>query len=85
MEERAMAGQETLLQRIVIDPDVMAGKPIIRGTRIPVDLIIRLLGQPLTVPDLLADYPHLTAEDVQAALLYSADCMRHEDIFPLIV
>ena len=80
-----MTERETLLQRIVIDPEVMAGKPIIRGTRIPVDMIVRLLGHNLTISELLADYPHLSHEDIQAALLYSAECLRHEDVFPLIV
>ena len=73
-----------LLKRIVINPEIMVGKPIIRGTRIPVDLIIRLLGQGMTVEEILRDYPHLLREDIQAALLYGAEVVSGEEIFPLI-
>ena len=57
----------TLTARIEIDPDVMLGKPVIRGTRIPVELILRKLGEGATVEDLLDAYPHLTPEDIRAA------------------
>ncbi len=73
-----------LLKRIVVDPEIMAGKPIVRGTRIPVDLIIRLLGQGTTMENILKDYPHMTREDIQAALLYGAEVVSGEEIFPLI-
>lgn len=56
------------LDRIVVDPDVMLGKPVIRGTRIPVELIVRKLGEGATEADLLDAYPALTADDVRAAL-----------------
>ncbi|MCI0512583.1 DUF433 domain-containing protein [candidate division KSB1 bacterium] len=61
--------KQALLQRIVIDPRIMAGKPIIRGTRIPVELIMRLLAQGISVADVLDDYPHLHPEDIQAVLV----------------
>ncbi len=73
-----------LLKRIIVDPEIMAGKPIIRGTRIPVDLIIRLLGQGMTMEQILEDYPHLSREDIQAALLYGAEVVGGEEVFPLI-
>ncbi|NJL28233.1 MAG: DUF433 domain-containing protein [Thermoanaerobaculia bacterium] len=66
--------------RIEIRPDVMLGKPVIRGTRIPVDLIIRKLGEGATEPDLLDAYPRLTGEDLRAALLYAAAILAHEEM-----
>ncbi len=61
--------------RIEIDPDVMVGKPVIRGTRITVELIVRRFADGYTLADILDDYPHLTEEDVHAALAYAADAV----------
>ena len=66
--------------RIEINPDVMLGKPVIRGTRIPVELVIRKLAEGATEADLLDAYPRLTREDVRAALAYAADSLAHETI-----
>lgn len=68
------------LDRIEIDPAVMLGKPVIRGTRIPVELILRKLADGATEADLLDAYPRLTREDIQAALTYAADAIAHEVI-----
>ena len=57
-----------LNNRIIINPAVMAGKPVIRGTRIPVDLIVRLVAQNVSVKEILEDYPQLKKEDIKAAL-----------------
>lgn len=65
-----MAGQQ-LLQRITADREIFGGKPIIRGMRISVELILSLLSQGETVDDLLADYPGLESEDVRACLAYA--------------
>ena len=62
--------------RITIDPEVMQGKPVIRGTRITVDLLLRKLSEGATEADLLDAYPHLTAEDIRAALTYAAADVR---------
>jgi uncharacterized protein (DUF433 family) len=70
--------------RIEINPDVMLGKPVIRGTRVPVELIIRKLAEGATEADLLDAYPRLTRDDVRAALAYAADSLAHETI-PLTV
>ena len=70
----------TVTERIEINPKVMMGKPIIRGTRIPVELILRKLGEGATEADLLDAYPRLTKEDIQAALGYAADTLAHEEI-----
>ena len=66
--------------RIEINPDVMLGKPVIRGTRIPVELLLRKLSEGATEADLLDAYPRLTREDIQAALAYAADTVAHETI-----
>lgn len=60
------------LERIEINPAVMLGKPVIRGTRIPVELILRKLSEGATEAELLDSYPRLTHEDIQAALQYTA-------------
>ena len=69
--------------RIEVNPKVMLGKPVIRGTRITVELILRKLSEGATSKDLLEAYPHLTPDDVQAAIAYAADTVAHEDILLL--
>jgi uncharacterized protein (DUF433 family) len=65
--------------RIEINPAVMQGKPVIKGTRIPVELLLRKLGEGATERDLLDAYPHLTAADLRAAMTYAADALAHEE------
>lgn len=77
-----MKSEERLLSRIVVDPKIMVGKPIIRGTRIPVEQILRLLGQGLTNEQILKDYPHLTKDDILATLLYAAKVTSKEEVYP---
>jgi len=69
-----------LADRIEINPAVMLGKPVIRGTRIPVELILRKLGEGATEADLLDAYPRLTPADIRAALMYAAESLAHEAI-----
>ena len=71
---------EELLKRIEVNPAVMLGKPLIRGTRIPVELILRQLSEGATEIDLLDAYPRLEKKDIQAALAYAADSLAHETI-----
>ena len=66
--------------RISIDPAVMMGKPCIKGTRITVEHILRKLGAGRSVAEVLEAHPHLTADDVQAALAFAADYMQHETV-----
>jgi uncharacterized protein (DUF433 family) len=66
-------------RRIEINPKVMLGKPVIRGTRITVELILRKLGDGASYRDLLEAYPHLTEDDIQAAMAYAADALAHEE------
>lgn len=70
----------TLTDRIDVNPDVMLGKPVIRGTRIPVELILRKLSEGASEADLLDAYPRLTREDIQAAMRYAADTLAHEEV-----
>ncbi len=70
---------KTPADRIEVDPKVMLGKPVIRGTRVPVELIVRKLGEGATETDLLDAYPRLSREDIQAALLYAAATLAHEE------
>ena len=76
---------ERLLQRIRINPKVMVGKPVIRGTRIPVELIVRMLAQGIIEAEILREYPRLEPDDIRAALAYAAETLAHEDVFPLAV
>lgn len=62
----------------------MVGKPVIRGTRIPVELIVRMLAQGIPESEILRDYPRLQLEDIRAALSYAAQALSDEDILPLI-
>lgn len=70
---------EELSDRIVIDPEVLSGKPVIKGTRIPVYLIIELLGNGMTEREILKQYPTLKTEDIKAALLYASKCLENEE------
>jgi len=67
-------------QRIETNPDIMGGKPVIRGTRIPVELVLRKLGAGMSVEAVLIDHPRLTHEDVQAAQAFAADYLADEDV-----
>jgi uncharacterized protein (DUF433 family) len=69
----------TITDRIEVNPKKMLGKPVIRGTRIPVELILRKLSQGAGEADLLDAYPRLTAEDIKAAIGYAADTLAHEE------
>jgi uncharacterized protein (DUF433 family)/predicted nuclease of predicted toxin-antitoxin system len=66
--------------RIEIDSAVLLGKPVVRGTRIPVEDILRKLSEGATEVDLLDAYPRLTHDDIQAVLRYAADSIAHEVI-----
>jgi len=70
-----------LLERITINPDVMVGKPTIRGLRITVEQILKALAGGVTVQDLLEDYPELEHEDIHAVLLYAAEVVSEEQVF----
>jgi uncharacterized protein (DUF433 family) len=69
---------EELLDRITVDPDILVGKPVIRGTRIPVYLIVGLVANGLTTKEIIKEYPRLKEEDVKAALLYASKLVESE-------
>lgn len=69
--------------RIETNPAIMLGKPVIRGTRLTVELILRKLGEGATEDDLLDAYPHLSREDIRAAVLYGADAVAHSETVEL--
>src|SRR6058998_2099825 len=78
--ERSRKELEVIMaDRIEIDPKVMMGKPVIRGTRITVELVLRKLSEGASERDLLDAYPRLTREDIKAAIRYAADTVAHEE------
>ena len=77
-----MAKQPTYQDRIIIDPNILAGKPVVRGTRIPVELVLKRLAQDLNMQTLFEAYPRLTKEDVQACIAYAQALVEGEIIFP---
>lgn len=74
---------DLLTERIEINSGVMQGKPVIRGTRVPVELLLRKLAEGATIPDLLEAYPRLSEDDIRAALDYAADTIAHESVVAL--
>lgn len=66
--------------RIEMNPEVMGGKPVVRGTRVPIDLLLRKLGAGMTIDAILADHPRLTRDDVLAAQAFAADFIADEDL-----
>lgn len=76
-----MERDDELLHRITFNPRVLRGKPTIRGLRISVEQILEALGHGVSEESLLADYPDLEALDLQAAMLYAAKTLAHEEVF----
>ena len=65
--------------RIISDPGVLVGKPVIKGTRISVDLVLGWLAEGWSVGDILSAYPHIDRDDVQAALAFAAETLREDE------
>ena len=74
---------EQLLQRIVLDPAVMAGKPVIKGTRLTVDYVLNLLAHGQTIDGILTEYDGLTRQDIQACLLFATKSLENTAFMPL--
>jgi len=83
-EDNMTKQEQSYLDRIVIDPDIMAGKPTVRGARIPVDLVLKRLSQDLDTQALFESYPRLTAEDVKACIAYAQALVEGEALFPVL-
>ena len=71
----------TWQERIILDPQILSGKPVIQGTRVAVEFVVDLLGSGWTVEQVLHEYDHLTAEDVQACLAYASDVLKSERVY----
>lgn len=71
--------------QITVDPNVLVGKPVIRGTRIAVEFLLELLAERWTHEEILRNYPQLSDDSIQAALHYAAESMKQEHVVPLPV
>jgi len=77
--------KEEYQDRIVVDPEILVGKPVVKGTRIPVELVLKRLSQDLNPQTLFEAYPRLTAEDIRACLEYAQALVGGEEVFPIPV
>jgi len=68
-------------ERITLDPNILVGKPIIRGTRVSVEFVVDLLGRGWTVEQVLREYDHLQPQDVQACLAYASEVLKTEKVY----
>lgn len=68
-------------ERIAIDPDILVGKPVIKGTRIAVEFVIDLLGRGWSFEQILEEYDHLTTEDIRACLIYAGETLKSERVY----
>ena len=71
--------------RIVIDPEILCGKPVVKGTRLTVEFIVDLLAQGWTAADVLKNYPGVTQEDILACLAYASAILHAEKVYPVSV
>ena len=68
-------------ERIVVDPKVLVGKPVVKGTRIAVEFVVDLLARGWTMEQVLREYDHLTAEDIRACLAYASEVLKSEKVY----
>ncbi len=68
-------------ERIIVDPNILVGKPVIRGTRLAVEFIVELLSQGWSEVEILHNYPGITREDIHACLAYASEMLRSEKIY----
>ena len=71
------------MSKIILNPEILAGKPIIEGTRISVEFVVELLSSGMTINEILKEYPHLKKEDILEALKYAVAVLRNEEIYPI--
>jgi uncharacterized protein (DUF433 family) len=83
ISDRGMMTRVTWRDRVTVDPEVRHGEPCIRGTRLPVALIVGSLADGMSTEEIRRAYPQLTLEDVRAALAYAAEALRFEMVAPL--
>jgi len=75
----------TWQERIIIDPEVLVGKPVIKGTRLAVEFVVGLLAEGWSEQDIVENYPGLTGEDIKACLGYASSVLQSEKVYPLEV
>jgi len=73
--------RKEIFNRIVCDPDILSGKPVIKGTRISVEFLLELLSNNWTHQEIIDNYPYITKEDILAALEYSLSLLKEEHIY----
>ena len=76
----AVIEREMAHERIEMNPEVMGGKPVVRGTRVPVDLLLRKLGGGMSIEAIMADHPRLAREDILAAQAFAADYIADDEL-----
>ncbi|MEO6870024.1 MAG: DUF433 domain-containing protein [Ginsengibacter sp.] len=74
-----------IIQHIEVNPKIMMGKPVIKGTRITVELILEKLSVGETEDDILEAHPHVSREDIKAALAFAAESLKGEKIYPIAI
>jgi uncharacterized protein (DUF433 family) len=74
--------QQNYQDRIIVDPTILVGKPVVKGTRIPVELVLERLEEDTDPTLLFEDYPQLTQEDIKACLWYAKELVRGEEVYP---
>lgn len=77
-----MKKQTNYQERIITRADILVGKPVIKGTRVPVELVLKRLAEDLDIDQLLIAYPRLTRADIQACLAYAQAMVEGEELFP---
>lgn len=78
-----MRGEMNWQERIIIDPHILVGKPVVKGTRLAVEFLVDLMAQGWSESEILRNYPGLEAEDIRACLAYAAATLREERIYPV--
>ena len=78
-----MISQNTSIERITIDPQIVVGKPVIRGLRITVEQLLKALAKGISEEDLIEEYPELEKQDFQAIYAYAAELVESEKVFPV--
>ena len=77
--------EQAIAERITVNPNVMMGKPTIRGLRITVEQILKALAAGIPIPELMEEYPELEAEDFQAIFLFTAELVGETKLYPVAV
>lgn len=72
-------------ERIEVDPQVLVGKPVVRGTRLAVELVLELVASGVPESEILASYPRLTHDDILACVAYAAETIKGERIYPVAI